>query len=77
MYKNWKTVHITNGLTKAYIIKSKLESEGIDVQLKYEAISEIFGLTANGLGEVKILVKEKDYCIAKDIINDKNMKNFP
>lgn len=77
MYKNWKTVHITNGLPKANIIKSKLESEGIDVQLKYEAISEIFGLTANGLGEVKILVKEKDYSIAKEIINDKNMKNFP
>lgn len=76
MYKNWKTVHITNGLTKAYIIKSKLESEGIDVQLKYEAISEIFGLTANGLGEVKILVKEKDFNIAKNILNNKSTLNL-
>ncbi len=76
MYKNWKTVHITNGLTKAYIIKSKLESEGIDVQLKYETISEIFGLTANGLGEVKILVKEKDFNIAKNILNNKSTLNL-
>jgi len=69
MLKNWKIVHITNGLPKANIIKTRLESEGIDVQLKYEAISEIIGLTANGLGEVKILVKEKDFNIAKKIIN--------
>jgi hypothetical protein len=76
MYKNLKIVHITNGLTKAYIIKSKLESEGIDVQLVYESISEIIGLTADGLGEVKILVKEKDFDIAKKIITNKSNSGY-
>jgi len=76
MYKNWKIVHITNGLPQANIIKTRLESEGIDVQLVYEAISEIFGLTANGLGEVKILVKEKDFNIAKKILNNKSNLNL-
>jgi len=76
MYKNWKIVHITNGLPKANIIKTRLESEGIDVQLVYESISEIFGLTANGLGEVKILVKEKDFSIAKNIITNKSNLDY-
>ena len=69
MPENWKIVHITNGLAKANIIKTRLEAEGIEVQLVYEAISKILGLTANGLGEVKILVKEKDFDTAKKIIN--------
>lgn len=76
MYKNWKTVHITNGLPKANIIKTKLESEGIDVQLVYETISEIIGLTVNGLGEVKIIVKEKDFDIAKKIITNKSNLDY-
>lgn len=76
MYKNWKIVYITNGLPKANIIKTRLESEGIDVQLVYESISEIIGLTANGLGEVKILVKEKDFNIAKKILNNKSNLNL-
>jgi len=76
MYKNWKIVHITNGLPRANIIKTRLESEGIDVQLVYESISEIIGLTANGLGEVKILVKEKDFNIAKKILNNKSNLNL-
>jgi len=67
--ENWKTVHITNGLVKANVIKGRLNADGIDVRLQYEAISKIIGLTANGLGEVKILVKEKDFIIAKKIID--------
>lgn len=76
MPENWKIVHISNGLPKANIIKTKLESEGIDVQLVYEAISEIIGLTANGLGEVRILVKEKDFIIAKKIITNKSNLDY-
>ncbi len=76
MYKNWKIIHITNGLPQANIIKTRLESEGIAVQLVYESISEIIGLTANGLGEVKILVKEKDFNIAKKILNNKSNLDY-
>jgi len=69
MPENWKIVHITNGLAKANVIKSRLNADGIDVRLQYEAVAEIMGLTADGLGEVKILVKEKDFDTAKNIIN--------
>jgi Putative prokaryotic signal transducing protein len=41
---------------EAQIIKGRLESEGIPVLLKYESAGLIYGLTVDGLGEVKIMV---------------------
>lgn len=46
---------IEGGL-EAEIIKSKLESFGIPVLLRYEAAGRIFGITMNGLGKVRIMV---------------------
>jgi hypothetical protein len=40
----------------ANVIKSHLESEGISVLLEYESVGIVYGLTVDGLGEVKILV---------------------
>ena len=41
---------------EAQIIKGRLESEGIPVLLSYESAGLIYGLTIDGLGEVKIMV---------------------
>ena len=41
---------------EAQIIKGRLESEGIPVLLSYESAGLIYGLTVDGLGEVKIMV---------------------
>jgi len=41
---------------EAEIIKGHLESEGIPVMLSYESAGLVYGLTINGLGEVKIMV---------------------
>ena len=41
---------------EAQIIKGRLESEGIPVLLSYESAGLVYGLTVNGLGEVKIMV---------------------
>lgn len=43
---------------EAQIIQGRLESEGIPTLLSYESASLVFGLTIDGLGEVKIMVPE-------------------
>jgi len=43
---------------EAQIIKGRLESEGIPVLLNYESAGLVYGLTIDGLGEVKIMVPE-------------------
>ena len=44
------------GELAANVIKSHLESEGIPVLLEYESAGIVYGLSVNGLGQVKILV---------------------
>lgn len=41
---------------EAEIIKRRLESFGIPVLLRYETAGQLFGITMDGLGKVKILV---------------------
>jgi len=43
---------------EAQIMKGRLESEGIPVLLSYESAGLVYGLTVDGLGEVKIMVPE-------------------
>ena len=44
------------GELAANVIKSHLESEGIPALLEYESAGIVYGLTVDGLGQVKILV---------------------
>ncbi len=59
------------GINMANIIKSKLESYGIPVLMKYESAGIVFGLTLNGLGKVEIMVPEHMKEQAK-LLLDKN-----
>jgi len=43
----------------AQIYKSKLEAAGVPALLKYEALGLVYGLTVDGLGEVRILVPKE------------------
>ncbi|MBA7666567.1 hypothetical protein ES703_74648 [subsurface metagenome] len=56
------------GELNASVVKTHLESEGIPVLLKYESAGIVYGLTVDGLGEVKIMVPEKLAEVAKRII---------
>ena len=47
------------GELAANVIKSHLESEGIPVLLKWEALGRVGGLTVDGLGQVKIIVPQE------------------
>ena len=53
---------------EAQIIKGRLESEGIPVLLSYESAGLIYGITVDGLGEVKIMVPKHLAEEAKEIL---------
>jgi len=53
--KQLVTIRTANYL-EAQIIKGRLESEGIPVLLSYESAGLVYGITIDGLGEVKIMV---------------------
>lgn len=61
------TVRTANYL-EAQIIKGRLESEGIPVLLSYESAGLIYGITVDGLGEVKIMVPRNMEEEAREIL---------
>ena len=65
---NFVLVHTVQGELTAHAIKSHLESEGIPVLLQYESVGVVYGLTIDGLGEVKILVPQELSEEARQII---------
>ena len=65
----WEMVATASGMTQADIITGRLESDGIRTQLRYEAAGQIYGITIDGLGEVRILVPVSDWERAKEILS--------
>lgn len=53
---------------EARVIQGRLESEGIPVLLSYESAGLVYGLTVDGLGEVKVMVPEHLAARARDIL---------
>jgi hypothetical protein len=53
---------------EAQIIQGRLESEGIPALLSYESAGLVYGLTVNGLGEVKIMVPKRLAEEAKEVL---------
>ncbi len=52
----------------AEIIRARLEDQGIPAALSYESAGLVYGLTVDGLGEVRILVPESLYEQAKAVL---------
>ena len=65
---NWVTVHKTNGITDAEILKNMLESFGIPARVSYESAGKIYGLTMDGMGVAALLVPENRAREAQDIL---------
>ena len=61
------TVYITTQM-EAQIIKGRLESEGIPVLLNYESAGLVYGITVDGLGEVKVMVPKRLAEEAREIL---------
>jgi len=58
----------TTRYMEAQVIKGRLESEGIPVLLSYESAGLVYGITVDGLGEVKIMVPKRLAEEAKEIL---------
>jgi hypothetical protein len=58
-HSGMKLIHRAAGMIQAEIIRGRLESSDIPVLLDYESVGPVYGLTVNGLGEVRIFVPEE------------------
>ena len=56
----------------ANVLKSHLESEGIPVLLKYDVAGRLYGVTVDGIGEIRILVPQEYAEKARKIIKPKD-----
>ena len=64
------TIYIAGNQVEAQIIKGRLENEGIPVLLQYESAGIVYGITVDGLGQVKVQVPSSLAQNAKDILDE-------
>jgi len=64
VYKAW-------GSAEAEVIKSFLQSHGIPCLLKGLVVQSVHPFTMDGLGEIKILVAEKDRDLAEKLLESR------
>lgn len=65
----WVVVYVASGMINANIIVGRLESEEIPVKLRYDVVGAIYGLTLNGLGEVKVMVPSRYLIKAEEALS--------
>ena len=63
------------GELAANVIKSHLKSEGVPALLQYESAGRVYGISVDGLGEVKVLVPEELAEKAKRIIEPREFES--
>lgn len=66
-----KLVHKAWGSAEAEVIKSFLKSNGISCLFRGKVVQSVHPFSADGLGEIKIFVPEKDYATAKELLKKK------
>jgi hypothetical protein len=63
-------VRTCQGWHVAQIYKSKLEAAGVPVLLKYEALGLVYGITVDGLGQVRVMVPKEYATEAEALLED-------
>lgn len=58
------------GLSEAEVIKGFLESAEIPVHLSYESAGAVYGLTVDGLGEVRVKVPAGSAPLARELLEE-------
>jgi hypothetical protein len=64
VYKAW-------GSAEAEVVKSFLQSHGIPCLLKGLVVQSVHAFSMDGLGEIKILVPEKDHSLAEKLLKSR------
>jgi hypothetical protein len=59
------------GPVEAEVVKSFLESNGISSLTRGRWVQSVAPLSTDGLGEIRILVSEVDYPVAKKLLENK------
>jgi hypothetical protein len=67
----FREVHRVWGQTEADVIKSFLDSQGIPCILQGQIVHSLYPFSADGLGEIKILVPEENLEEAKKLLEIK------
>ncbi len=65
-------VFASQGHLGASVVKAKLEAAGIPALLSYESVGRVIGLTADGLGEVRVLVPQQYAHDALELIQEQD-----
>ncbi|MCX6565471.1 MAG: DUF2007 domain-containing protein [Candidatus Aminicenantes bacterium] len=68
-----KEVHRVWGLSEAEIIKSFLESNGIDCTFQGRNVLTVYPFTTDGLGELRIMVMEEDFEAARALLKENDI----
>jgi len=66
-----KELHKVWGPVEAEVVKGYLESNGIPCIFRGKVVQSVHPFSADGLGEIKIFVAEKDYSKAKELLEKK------
>jgi hypothetical protein len=68
--ERWEVITEVSGELQAGLLRNLLESQGIKVFLNQEGAGRAVGLTLGPLGEVQIMVPEKQSQQARQIVED-------
>lgn len=63
-----EVVYRAYGMLEAEAIKGRLETSGIPAALDYESVGRTYGITIDGLGEVRVLVPSERAADARELL---------
>jgi hypothetical protein len=68
--KDMKLVELCRvmGPVEAEVIKNFLESQGIECILQGQMVQAVYPILVDGLGEIRVLVAEKDFATATELL---------
>ncbi len=67
--QRWVVVLSTDNLMEAHVVAGRLKSEDIEAWVHQEPGASAFGITVGILGEVRVLVNERDYEFARRLLD--------
>jgi len=68
---DWVLAYTANGPSEAIVVRSVLETNGIEVKEVQETAGKLWALTMDGLGKVDIYVPQDKFEEAREIIESK------
>jgi len=68
--EKWEVITTVSGELQADLLRNLLEAQGIKVFLSQEGAGKAVGLTMGPMGEVQILVPDKQSEMARQIVED-------